>query len=238
VESVIAQRTVIGPRNRSCDRRCRYRAVWVGLSRRELHQIFSPRNILNRSIALPPRQLLAAAVSRWPKAAALSPRALDTTVPPPARPCRAPQAVSTVLLLTCSCNSHTAMAVCGRLVRRTPALLRQCNRPAFPSACRALTTSAPSPLATLRAAHDSAPVYRQLRDFSKRASFRASNATQEAPNAKAYLDSGAILGARNLVDVHNVLVIGSGGLSIGQAGEFDYSGKSPMCPLQHHLSCL
>lgn len=27
-----------------------------------------------------------------------------------------------------------------------------------------------------------------------------------------------------LVDVHNVLVIGSGGLSIGQAGEFDYSG--------------
>lgn len=29
---------------------------------------------------------------------------------------------------------------------------------------------------------------------------------------------------RRLVDVKKVLVIGSGGLSIGQAGEFDYSG--------------
>jgi hypothetical protein len=28
------------------------------------------------------------------------------------------------------------------------------------------------------------------------------------------------------VDVKKVLVIGSGGLSIGQAGEFDYSGKT------------
>ena len=28
-----------------------------------------------------------------------------------------------------------------------------------------------------------------------------------------------------MVDVKKVLVIGSGGLSIGQAGEFDYSGK-------------
>ena len=31
-------------------------------------------------------------------------------------------------------------------------------------------------------------------------------------------------GAANPVDVKKVLVIGSGGLSIGQAGEFDYSG--------------
>jgi carbamoyl-phosphate synthase large subunit len=28
-----------------------------------------------------------------------------------------------------------------------------------------------------------------------------------------------------LVDVKKVVVVGSGGLSIGQAGEFDYSGK-------------
>ena len=49
-------------------------------------------------------------------------------------------------------------------------------------------------------------------------------ASQEAPNAKAYLESGAISGARDLVNVSKVLVIGSGGLSIGQAGEFDYSG--------------
>ncbi len=48
---------------------------------------------------------------------------------------------------------------------------------------------------------------------------------QEAPNAQAYLNSGAITGARDLVDVKKVLVIGSGGLSIGQAGEFDYSGE-------------
>ncbi|PUU75167.1 hypothetical protein B9Z19DRAFT_1091020 [Tuber borchii] len=36
---------------------------------------------------------------------------------------------------------------------------------------------------------------------------------------------GAIAGGRDLVDVTKVQVIGSGGLSIGQAGEFDYSGK-------------
>jgi carbamoyl-phosphate synthase large subunit len=31
---------------------------------------------------------------------------------------------------------------------------------------------------------------------------------------------------REHVDVKKVLVIGSGGLAIGQAGEFDYSGMS------------
>jgi carbamoyl-phosphate synthase large subunit len=63
---------------------------------------------------------------------------------------------------------------------------------------------------------------RQIRLISSTKSLR--NATQEAPNAQAYLNSGAIAGARDLVDVKKVLVIGSGGLSIGQAGEFDYSG--------------
>jgi hypothetical protein len=48
---------------------------------------------------------------------------------------------------------------------------------------------------------------------------------QAAPDAKAYLNSGIFTGARDLVDVKKVLVIGSGGLSIGQAGEFDYSGE-------------
>jgi len=33
-----------------------------------------------------------------------------------------------------------------------------------------------------------------------------------------------VKGGANPVDVKRVLVIGSGGLSIGQAGEFDYSG--------------
>jgi hypothetical protein len=63
---------------------------------------------------------------------------------------------------------------------------------------------------------------RQARLFSITA--RSCNATQEAPNAQAYLNSGVITGARDLVDVKKVLVIGSGGLAIGQAGEFDYSG--------------
>jgi carbamoyl-phosphate synthase large subunit len=48
---------------------------------------------------------------------------------------------------------------------------------------------------------------------------------QEAPSAKAYIESGVIGNQKKLVDVKKVLVIGSGGLSIGQAGEFDYSGE-------------
>lgn len=49
-------------------------------------------------------------------------------------------------------------------------------------------------------------------------------AQEQAASAKSYLASGAVKGAGELVDVSKVLVIGSGGLSIGQAGEFDYSG--------------
>ena len=52
----------------------------------------------------------------------------------------------------------------------------------------------------------------------------AANDSATAPAARAYIESGAISGAQDLVDVKKVLVIGSGGLSIGQAGEFDYSG--------------
>lgn len=66
----------------------------------------------------------------------------------------------------------------------------------------------------------SAPTY-ALKSLHVR---HASNATATAPNARAYINSGVISGAQDLVDVKKVLVIGSGGLSIGQAGEFDYSG--------------
>lgn len=52
----------------------------------------------------------------------------------------------------------------------------------------------------------------------------SSAAIQSAPNPKAYLDSGVIK-PKQAVDVKKVLVIGSGGLAIGQAGEFDYSGS-------------
>ena len=66
------------------------------------------------------------------------------------------------------------------------------------------------------------PYWLQSRRFVR--STRRYAAVQEAPNADAYLNSGIIEPGKNLVDVKKVLVIGSGGLSIGQAGEFDYSG--------------
>ena len=51
----------------------------------------------------------------------------------------------------------------------------------------------------------------------------AATASQSAHNPNAYIDSGVIK-PQQTVDVKKVLVIGSGGLAIGQAGEFDYSG--------------
>lgn len=62
----------------------------------------------------------------------------------------------------------------------------------------------------------------QLRSFSS-SIIRLAEA-QQIPSADSYLASGAIKPGSKLVDVKKVLVIGSGGLSIGQAGEFDYSG--------------
>jgi carbamoyl-phosphate synthase large subunit len=62
----------------------------------------------------------------------------------------------------------------------------------------------------------------QLRAFSSTITRLA--AAQNAPSSESYLASGVVKPGRNLVDVKKVLVIGSGGLSIGQAGEFDYSG--------------
>ncbi|TKA77026.1 Carbamoyl-phosphate synthase arginine-specific large chain [Cryomyces minteri] len=120
------------------------------------------------------------------------------------------------------------MALCGRLARRTPnSLLRQC-RPTAP--LRPFASQARSPLLSTRSGHFEQTPHRQLRAFSKSAVWR--NRSQEAPNAKAYLESGAIAGGRDLVDVSKVLVIGSGGLSIGQAGEFDYSGSQALKALK------
>ena len=51
-------------------------------------------------------------------------------------------------------------------------------------------------------------------------------ATETPPDTSAYLNSRFVGGAGKKVDVDKVLVVGSGGLSIGQAGEFDYSGIS------------
>ena len=66
----------------------------------------------------------------------------------------------------------------------------------------------------------------QCRRFSRNTRLRAEAQIQQSPDPNAYLNSGAIPKPKNLVNVRKVLVIGSGGLSIGQAGEFDYSGLS------------
>ena len=121
------------------------------------------------------------------------------------------------------------MALCGRLARRVPTTTSQFRSIAPSVSARNFTSRTARPLTSLRAKGESTATYRQLRAFTKiSATF---NQTQEAPNAQAYLNSGAIAGARDLVDVKKVLVIGSGGLSIGQAGEFDYSGTAKHKPV-------
>jgi hypothetical protein len=117
---------------------------------------------------------------------------------------------------------HLQMALCGRLARRVPTLTGQSRSIAPSPYTRSFTTRSARPLTSLRNSTESPAALRQLRAFTKVAS--TLNKTQTAPSADAYLKSGAIAGAQNLVDVKKVLVIGSGGLSIGQAGEFDYSG--------------
>lgn len=114
------------------------------------------------------------------------------------------------------------MALSGRFAGRTSTLLRQCTTRACPSS-RAFTarTSAKfylskPQLQTSRNAH-------YVRLFSSSSVRKVQ--TTNAPSAKAYIESGVVKTAANPVEVKKVLVIGSGGLSIGQAGEFDYSGS-------------
>lgn len=107
-------------------------------------------------------------------------------------------------------------ALSSALAGRAPALLRHGRRVPRALPARAFTTQSlgirPRALPSKRIGTVS--VFRPY-----------SAAAQPAPNAKAYLDSGVIK-PRQAVDVKKVLVIGSGGLAIGQAGEFDYSGAS------------
>jgi carbamoyl-phosphate synthase large subunit len=127
------------------------------------------------------------------------------------------------------------MASSARLPRQ---LLLQSRRVASASSFTARSTRSfrtqqwSSPRLPIAAAKTSRASYQSFRQISNTAAkLGAANATQEAPNAQAYLNSGVIAGARDLVDVKKVLVIGSGGLSIGQAGEFDYSGQLHFNPL-------
>lgn len=52
----------------------------------------------------------------------------------------------------------------------------------------------------------------------------ARRVAEHPPDTANYLNSAFVGGVGKKVDVDKVLVVGSGGLSIGQAGEFDYSG--------------
>lgn len=117
----------------------------------------------------------------------------------------------------------------GRVARRLHHELLQHTKQAAPRVARRTFVSQQTPRCTYE--KPSEPARQQIRSFARSTRCAASQA-QVAPNAKAYLESGAIAGAQNLVDVKKVLVIGSGGLAIGQAGEFDYSGSQALKALK------
>lgn len=117
------------------------------------------------------------------------------------------------------------MALSGRLAGRTSTLLKYRASICSGSTRRAFASNRSS--ITCLSLRSQSPLLKKaqyVRLFSNTA--LQNDKTQQAPSAKAYLESGFIKGAANPVNVKKVLVIGSGGLSIGQAGEFDYSGLS------------
>ena len=121
------------------------------------------------------------------------------------------------------------MSLVSRLSCQLPReVFRKCPRIAAPRSKRGLVTQ--SAAATTFAQSGRTILNRQTRSFSH--GLRLRNQSQVAPNAKAYLESGAIAGGQELVNVKKVLVIGSGGLAIGQAGEFDYSGSQALKALK------
>lgn len=115
-----------------------------------------------------------------------------------------------------------------RLAGRAPALLRSAQRAAFapktlsqPLAARSFTNAAARPgLRATVAATQSKLAPKRL--FTATAAALA----QPAPDADSYLRNlpSSVL-KQNATDIKKVLVVGSGGLAIGQAGEFDYSGS-------------
>ena len=86
------------------------------------------------------------------------------------------------------------------------------------------TRAVPSPIEYHSRCLHPAAIHRKGLQRSFATSLHLRQSTQQAPSAQAYIQSGVLSGKEDLVDVKKVLVIGSGGLSIGQAGEFDYSG--------------
>ena len=122
------------------------------------------------------------------------------------------------------------MALSGKLARQLQQeLFNQARQTAPRIARRTFGSQAPR---CIRQPRQTKATPNNIRSFTRSARQCNANQTETAPNAKAYLESGAIAGAQNLVDVKKVLVIGSGGLSIGQAGEFDYSGSQALKALK------
>ncbi|KAI3028186.1 hypothetical protein CBS147347_4149 [Aspergillus niger] len=129
------------------------------------------------------------------------------------------------------------MVLATRCGQATSALLRQrclaeSRRSALALRPFSSQTTAHSTASSLRLAKAPSPWRpQQLRSFSS-ALRRLASETTSAPSAESYLASGLVKPGSKLVDVKKVLVIGSGGLSIGQAGEFDYSGSQALKALK------
>ena len=123
------------------------------------------------------------------------------------------------------------MALCGRFARQLQYELFQQGKPALSRIARRSFLSATQHTRCNhceRANKHIQNTTRQLFTSAKRGVGQA----EVAPTARLHLESGQIAGGQNLVNVNKVLVIGSGGLSIGQAGEFDYSGSQALKALK------
>jgi len=91
-------------------------------------------------------------------------------------------------------------------------------RPVLPTRSSAFHTSSP------RAAVANTPVG----DYSS----KRDEHVLSSPSALARRISARVLPKIARPDVHKVVIVGSGGLSIGQAGEFDYSGSQALKALR------
>lgn len=136
------------------------------------------------------------------------------------------------LIRSVSWQHTSTMALHMRLSGRCPAVLCS-NFAVFPTSTRSMVTTIGRQQHNFYR-YSSAGPNRQQRAFTNSVPRRV--AGQEVPNAQAYISSGILAGPRDLIDVKKVLVIGSGGLSIGQAGEFDYSGRIPYF-LARNITC-
>ncbi|GAP86173.2 putative carbamoyl-phosphate synthase arginine-specific large chain [Rosellinia necatrix] len=128
------------------------------------------------------------------------------------------------------------MAFSATVAGRTPVLLRHGRR--LPATLSRRTFTAPvlrSPshlLSTSQASSQTSSSTQKRKFCVTRARCNAAVADiQQPPSSKPYLESGVIK-PRDIVNVKKVLVIGSGGLAIGQAGEFDYSGSQALKALK------